>query len=61
MMPVSDYKRCPKCKELVANVDDCENCKFRDPERAAWRWAFWGERHGAATLDMIEGNWEEWH
>jgi len=52
------YNRCKKCKELVIDPDNCANCANRDPN-ASHRWPSEGKR-GTSTLDIQEGNMEEW-
>lgn len=53
------YRRCKKCKELVTDPDNCANCENRDEFRS-FRTPANGKR-GSPTLDIQEGNWEEWH
>ena len=37
--------KCTKCKELVSNVDDCQNCAHRNPLTAnKWREIVDGKR-----------------
>lgn len=55
----SKYKRCKKCKELVVDVENCANCANRDPLGGHTGHVIDGKR-GAPTLDMQEGNSEEW-
>lgn len=52
------YKRCKKCKELVGDPDNCENCKQRDPNRSHTTHVREGKR-GAPTLDIQEGNYHD--
>lgn len=56
----SKYKRCKKCKQLVLDPDDCQNCANRDPMGFHRGFSAEGKR-GAPTLDIQEGNWEEWN
>lgn len=61
MRTFSKYERCKICRELVADPDDCENCKNKcDPLSFGPRRTISDGRRGAPTLDIIEGNWEEW-
>lgn len=54
------YQRCKKCKELVTDADNCANCANRDP--MSWQGRqFTDGKRGAPTLDIQEGNMEEWH
>ena len=53
------YKRCKKCKELVRDPDNCENCANRNPLSLSYAPHSSG-RKGAPTLDMIEGNDGAW-
>ena len=49
------------CGELVSDVENCANCANDNPLRLhGYRNPETGQR-GAWTLDMQEGNWEEWH
>lgn len=54
------YRRCKQCRELVTDPDNCANCANRDPMNWKCR-QFTDGKRGAFTLDMQEGNWEEWH
>lgn len=55
----SKYVRCKKCKELVSDAENCANCAERDPLKWPARSTLGGKR-GSPTLDIQEGNWEEW-
>lgn len=59
---MSRYRRCKTCRELVVDPDNCANCANRcdDLSYGPRRHVTDGKR-GCPTLDVQEGNWEEWH
>lgn len=54
----SKYKRCKKCKELVTDPENCENCANRNPLSLNMHRAYLGKR-GRPTLDRQEGTYDE--
>lgn len=55
---LTKYKRCKRCKELVRDPDNCENCAAKNPLSATTPHGGYGMR-GRPTLDIQEGNFEE--
>ena len=52
------YKRCKKCKELVIDPDNCANCANANPLGMNKHPVHEGKK-GSPTLDIQEGNMEE--
>jgi len=54
--PPAKYRRCKKCKELIAaHHDDCPNCANLNP--LGWRhFKMQNGQVGRPTLDIQEGN-----
>lgn len=57
------YRRCKKCRELVSDPDNCANCanKASPLSMSRGRAPSSTGKRGSLTLDMQEGNWEEWN
>lgn len=53
------YKRCPKCKELVNDVENCAVCASKNPLSLNRVPVRGNGKVGAPTLDKQEGNREE--
>lgn len=56
---LKDHRRCPVCRELVSDPDNCANCENRNPLAYTRRSVGHGQR-GRPTLDIQEGNAEEY-
>lgn len=54
------YRRCKKCHELVVDPDNCANCANSNPLSATTHPQHVDGKRGRPTLDIQEGNWEEW-
>lgn len=55
------YRRCKKCKELVIDPDNCANCANTNPLSLNRKTAGVDGKRGRPTLDIQEGNWDEYH
>ena len=55
------YKRCKKCKELVIDAENCANCAAKSDPLRRQSASFPDGRRSSISLDMQEGNWEEYN
>ena len=55
------YRRCKKCKELVIDPDNCAVCANANPLSLNRHPNHVDGKRGSPTLDIQEGNWDEYH
>jgi hypothetical protein len=58
--PKPKYHRCKKCRELVIDPINCANCANKNPLSASGMIQVTTGKRGRPTLDVQEGNREEY-